>query len=156
MWCAHISARNEQRKHQMKTTKTTTKTKATKAPAKGGPLAARRKPEHHEVLHPETKATPEASPAKTARKGAPAKKETATKTTAAAKASKPRAEGKGATILQMITGADGATLPEIMKATGWQAHSVRGFISIAKKNGTKIASDRNAAGERVYSAKGAK
>lgn len=38
-----------------------------------------------------------------------------------------------------------------MKATGWQAHSVRGLIStFGSKDGLKIASSRNDAGERVY------
>jgi hypothetical protein len=53
------------------------------------------------------------------------------------KAASPRAESKGAKILEMIARAKGATLAEIMKA--WQAHSVRGFISTAgKKHGVKI------------------
>ncbi len=43
------------------------------------------------------------------------------------KATAPRAESKGAKILDMIGRAKGATLAEIMKATDWQAHSVQGF-----------------------------
>jgi hypothetical protein len=39
-----------------------------------------------------------------------------------------------------------------MAATGWQAHSVRGFISTAKKRGNKIGSARNSKGERFYRA----
>jgi Protein of unknown function (DUF3489) len=51
----------------------------------------------------------------------------------------------------MIGRAKGAPLAQIMKATGWQAHSVRGFISIAaRKNGLKIESAKSEAGERVY------
>ena len=51
----------------------------------------------------------------------------------------------------MIGRAKGATLAEIMKATDWQAHSVRGFISTAaKKHGIKIESSKNEAGDRVY------
>jgi hypothetical protein len=40
-----------------------------------------------------------------------------------------------------------------MKATGWQAHSVRGFLSgtIAKKMGLAVKSEKRAGGERVYS-----
>ena len=38
-----------------------------------------------------------------------------------------------------------------MKATDWQAHSVRGFLSTAgKKHGLKIESTKNEAGERTY------
>lgn len=51
----------------------------------------------------------------------------------------------------MIARAKGATLAEIMKAAGWQAHSVRGFISTAtKKHGVKIESAKNDAGERTH------
>jgi hypothetical protein len=67
------------------------------------------------------------------------------------KATAPRAESKGAKILDMIGRAKGATLAEIMKATDWQPHSVRGFISAAgKKHGVKIESSKNEAGNRVY------
>ena len=53
--------------------------------------------------------------------------------------------------LEMIGRAKGATLAEIMKATEWQAHSVRGFISTAgKKQGIKIESAKSEAGERTY------
>ena len=70
---------------------------------------------------------------------------------AQAKATAPRAESKGAKILEMIGRAKGATLAEIMKATDWQAHSVRGFISTAaKKHNIKIESSKNEAGDRVY------
>ena len=62
-----------------------------------------------------------------------------------------RAESKGAKIIEMIGRAQGATLAEIMKATDWQAHSVRGFISTAaKRQSIKIDSAKNEAGDRVY------
>ena len=67
------------------------------------------------------------------------------------KAAAPRAESKGAKILDMIARAKGATLAEIMKATDWQAHSVRGFISTAaKKHKVNIESSKSDAGDRVY------
>jgi Protein of unknown function (DUF3489) len=70
---------------------------------------------------------------------------------ARAKATAPRAESKGAKILEMIGRAKGATLAEIMKATAWQAHSVRGFVSTTgKKHRVKIESSKNEAGDRVY------
>ena len=92
---------------------------------------------------------PEKAPAK---KGAPKAKETAKgKPGPKAKAAAPRAESKGAKILDMIARAKGATLAEIMKTTDWQAHSVRGFISTGgKKHGVKIESAKNDSGERTY------
>ena len=51
----------------------------------------------------------------------------------------------------MIGRPKGASLAEIMNETGWQAHSVRGFISTAgKKQGIKIESAKSEAGERTY------
>jgi hypothetical protein len=68
-----------------------------------------------------------------------------------AKAAKPAAQARKATVLTLISRLNGATLGEIMKATGWQAHSVRGLIStLGSKEGLKIASSKNEAGERVY------
>ena len=60
---------------------------------------------------------------------------------------------KKAEILDLIQRKGGATLGQIMKATGWQAHSVRGCISgaLGKKMGLTVASERRADGERVYS-----
>jgi Protein of unknown function (DUF3489) len=72
----------------------------------------------------------------------------------AKEASTPRAESKGAKILEMIGRAKGATLAEIMKATDWQKHSIRGFLSTAaKKHGLKIESTKTEAGDRVYQIK---
>jgi hypothetical protein len=86
-------------------------------------------------------------------KGAKAGKRAA-KPANAKEASTPRAESKGAKILEMIGRAKGATLAEIMKATDWQAHSVRGFLSTAaKKHGLKIESTKTEAGDRVYQVK---
>ena len=65
----------------------------------------------------------------------------------------PQAETKGGKILALIGREQGASLTELREATGWQAHSVRGFLSIAgKKHNLKIASVKNAAGERIYTA----
>src|SRR5207237_10620462 len=73
---------------------------------------------------------------------------------AAKEASTPRAESKGAKILALIGRPKGASLAEIQKATDWQAHSVRGFLSTAaKKHGLKIESTKTDAGDRVYQIK---
>jgi hypothetical protein len=74
--------------------------------------------------------------------------------TAGKKASTPRAESKGAKILELIGRPKGASLTEIMKAASWQAHSVRGFLSTAaKKRGLKIESTKAGAGDRIYQIK---
>jgi hypothetical protein len=57
---------------------------------------------------------------------------------------------KKAEVIAMMKRAKGATLAEIMKETGWQAHTVRGFVSILGKNGEKIESSKSDAGERTY------
>jgi Protein of unknown function (DUF3489) len=59
---------------------------------------------------------------------------------------------KKAGILDMMRGAEGATLAEIMKMTGWQAHTVRGFVSgtLIKKLGLNIESFRGEGKERYY------
>jgi hypothetical protein len=91
-----------------------------------------------------------AAPKKAAMAGAKGSNKAA-KPSAAEKPTGPRAESKGAKILEMIARAKGSTLAEIMKATDWQAHSVRGFISTAgKKHGVKIESAKSDAGERTY------
>ena len=72
------------------------------------------------------------------------------------KAPKPKATGvregsKTAAVLALLQRAKGATLTEIMEATSWQAHSVRGFIStLGKKMGLKVTSTKRADGVRVY------
>ena len=78
----------------------------------------------------------------------------AAKPARAKEANTPRAESKGAKILALIGRSKGATLAEIQKATDWQAHSVRGFLSTAaKKHGLKIESTKTEAGDRVYQIK---
>jgi hypothetical protein len=58
---------------------------------------------------------------------------------------------KKAEVIAMIKRVKGATLAEIMETTGWQKHTVRGFVSIVgSKGGEKVESSKNAAGERSY------
>ena len=57
-------------------------------------------------------------------------------------------------VLSLLKQPSGATLKQIMEVTGWQAHSVRGFISghVVKKIGLRVKSFRRD-GERVYAVK---
>jgi hypothetical protein len=66
-----------------------------------------------------------------------------------------RVGSKTATVLGLLKRRDGATLNELMAATEWQAHSVRGFLSgtLRKKMGLEIESDKAPDGERTYSTK---
>jgi hypothetical protein len=58
---------------------------------------------------------------------------------------------KKAEVIAMMKRAKGATLAEIIAATGWQKHTVRGFVSIlGSKGGEKIESSTSTAGERSY------
>jgi hypothetical protein len=71
------------------------------------------------------------------------------------KAAAPRAESKGAQILALIRRPKGATLSELAKLTGWQNHSIRGFLSgtVGKKMELTVESVKREDGERVYSLK---
>jgi hypothetical protein len=64
-----------------------------------------------------------------------------------------RPGSKTAAILALLRRTRGATLAEIMQATSWQAHSVRGFISgaLGKKMGLAVNSTKREDGARVYS-----
>jgi hypothetical protein len=72
------------------------------------------------------------------------------------KAATARDGSKKATVIAMLNRKDGATLEAIMKATDWQAHSVRGFISgaLIKKAGMKVESFKRSDGERAYAIRG--
>jgi len=63
-----------------------------------------------------------------------------------------REGSKKATILELIRRKSGATIEELVKATGWNANSVRGFISgqLGKKMNLKVDSQKREDGQRVY------
>jgi hypothetical protein len=68
---------------------------------------------------------------------------------------KPEARdgSKTAKIPDMLKRPDGVTAQELMKATGWLAHSVRGFLSgtVRTKLGLTVTSTKGENGERTYS-----
>jgi len=67
---------------------------------------------------------------KTAKKAVPARtKRVIRKTTTAENMKAVSKLTKKDTILNLLQRDEGATLEELMSATGWQAHSIRGFIS---------------------------
>ena len=101
---------------------------------------------------PETATQEAANPAPKAPKGAP-KKAKAAKTAKAKDAAPDAREGsKKSIVLDLLRRKNGATLAEIAKATDWQNHSIRGFISgtLGKKMGLTVESSKNDAGERSY------
>ena len=71
---------------------------------------------------------------------------------AASDGHEPREGSKTAIILDLIRRPKGATLEELMAAAGWQAHSVRGFLSavVGKKMGLKLQSTNGEDGKRKY------
>ncbi len=58
-------------------------------------------------------------------------------------------------VLTLLSASGGTTIDEIMKATGWQQHSVRGFFAgtVRKKLGFKLTSEKEEGEERRYAIK---
>jgi hypothetical protein len=62
-----------------------------------------------------------------------------------------RPETKGALIVTFLKRKEGASIAELSTAAGWQAHSVRGFLSgLAKRRGIAITSKKGNDGQRRY------
>jgi hypothetical protein len=67
------------------------------------------------------------------------------------KAAPARRGSKTAKIVDLLKRPGGTSLKQLMKMTGWQPHSARGFLStLGKKMGTPVESFKNDDGERAY------
>jgi hypothetical protein len=103
---------------------------------------------------PAGKSSPTAKSPRQAKRPAPAAGLPKAKTSAFKPAARnPRASGssKQATVLTMLRAPKGATIAAIMNATGWQSHSVRGFLAgtVRKKLRLDLVSEK-VDGVRAY------
>ncbi|NNC73546.1 MAG: DUF3489 domain-containing protein [Sphingomonadaceae bacterium] len=63
---------------------------------------------------------------------------------------KTKRKTKSATVNRMLRRDKGATLAEIEKATGWQPHSCRAFLSGVRKTGATVAKEERTDGKTGY------
>ena len=65
---------------------------------------------------------------------------------------RPRESTKEAMLIDMLRRPEGATIAQIMAATGWQAHTCRGAFAgaLKKKRGLTVTSEKPEGGERIY------
>jgi Protein of unknown function (DUF3489) len=101
------------------------------------------------------KGVPSAKKPRVAKRRAHVASSKATPARTATRVKKPttaRGGSKTAKILDLLKRPSGAILKELQKATGWQPHSVRGFLSgaVGKKMGIPVESFKNADGVRAY------
>lgn len=59
---------------------------------------------------------------------------------------------KAQNIIALLKAKRGATLADMTKATGWQEHSVRGFLAgaLKKRHGLEVQSEKHGDGPRRY------
>ena len=67
-------------------------------------------------------------------------------------ASVSRPGSKTATVITLLKAKRGTTIPEMMNATGWQSHSVSGFIagSLRTRHGLEVISEKRDGEDRRY------
>lgn len=62
----------------------------------------------------------------------------------------PKRPSKSATVLAMLQRREGATLDQLVIATGWLPHTARAALTGLKKKGHDVTSDKPAGGVRIY------
>jgi hypothetical protein len=70
--------------------------------------------------------------------------------TLAAAASPTSGRTKKAAVIALLAHPDGASLNDLMAATGWQAHSVRAALTGLRKEGHAITRQKNNGGDTCY------
>lgn len=96
--------------------------------------------------------------AKTATRTSKSARKTASTPPAKARQPSASAQTKTEACLVLLARAGGATLAELQEVTGWQAHSVRGFLAgtVKKMAGVTLSSEKPENGPRRYRAVKAK
>ena len=72
------------------------------------------------------------------------------------KSAKSKDQNKSAKIIALLQRSTGVTIAELAKTTGWQRHSVHGFMSgtLKKKQGCEIKNTKDGDGDRRYRIEG--
>jgi hypothetical protein len=91
-------------------------------------------------------------PAETTPKKRGRPRKVAPKATDVAPAPKTRDGTKQAQVIAMLSRREGATIAQIVEATEWRSHTVRGFFAgaLKKKLGLEVTSEKVEGGERIY------
>jgi hypothetical protein len=109
----------------------------------GGSLGANKRRNTEQLADP--------APDKSSRRLAAARRKNTKNKTVQPSAKPSRTASKQARVIEMLQRRQGATIASIMKVTGWQSHSVRGFFAgvVRHKLGLTLESEKTG-GERLY------